>query len=498
MAEPTASDNGVSQEEWERDSVEENDPKMATKSHGEESSGSPHPDVKTLSIQDPSDPSLQLTISDSDHFARSVFAHPKEWFEGLTQAFKDAEDKYDDAYNALEKEITEHIETTGQVEELKELYEEETNETKRLRNLRNNWFRRYQDAAADAKKNAEEVEKLKRQRRRHRAMSDDSMDDNRSEPAISRSRSPLRDRSAPGDAERRQRRSRSPGRYLDPSYHQSGHNRRYPDPKEFTGESEDVEYEAWKLHVQSKLRQSAAQFPSTQDKIDYVRDLCKKTAFDIVRDRANYRSRNAYRSVEEMFHDLDEVFAPENEADINELKLRDPKFKMGAYRKDETLDEFLQRFRRTIRPIAMTEHQKVTACRVLLPSTLEDKMNDGTRYTALNDFVAKLRRIYVGSSMQANSAGDSKDKEKGKDKKGRDKPKEVKKTVRRPPHIYRRCMKEGLCLYCGERGHQHRDKNRPASCREPISDEALEAMVSAFEALVYKQPLPSRPAEPKN
>lgn len=86
-----------------------------------------------------------------------------------------------------------------------------------------------------------------------------------------------------------------------------GKNKKYPDVPLFYGNGDDREkWEGWRLHLESKFRQSAILYACEQDKIDYIRDHCKDTAYEVIKVKAN--PANAYFAASEMIQDLENMF----------------------------------------------------------------------------------------------------------------------------------------------------------------------------------------------
>lgn len=76
---------------------------------------------------------------------------------------------------------------------------------------------------------------------------------------------------------------------------QVGNNKKYPDVPLFYGNGINREkWEGCRLHLESKFRQSAVLYTCEQDKIDYIRNHCKNTAFEVIKAKANPASANAY------------------------------------------------------------------------------------------------------------------------------------------------------------------------------------------------------------
>ena len=439
-----------------------------------------------------------VLIRTAHELGEDVLNHPDTWYigiQGLLLERNNALEEFEEGQKTifeLRKEAKETEDTLIQEEENRQFLLDETKKAltnvSRLRIARDRWYKKAQELDQENNNLKEEIARIKKAER-IRANSVDSFD---SPPTRScRTRSPIRtDRTHVSDPRRR---SRSPTLTLTKITDRSI-NKRYPDPPVFSGEDTTVEeYRGWKLHVYAKIRHSAGEFPTEQAKIDYVRDRCKKAAFDAIYERSDLANDHPYLSLDEMFEDLDHEFMEENERDLCDMKIHDPNFQMGVYKKDETLEEFIKRFRRTIRPLKMDEYQKINAFNRNMSSRLQSKFEDGSTYKTLAEFLTKVKRADL--QMQAHGKGtsakhdkDGKDDKKGKSKEG---PKGKGKTLsgpRRPPEVFKRLAKEGICIKCGVKGHTSRDKDAPCKNSVALTDAEIIAKLSA---LFYNQETPS-------
>lgn len=78
--------------------------------------------------------------------------------------------------------------------------------------------------------------------------------------------------------------------------------------------------------MESKFRQSAVLYTCEQDKIDYIRDYCKETAFEVIKTKADPTSPNAHHTVSEMIQDLENIFGEFDKVAKSDAFLHDPKF----------------------------------------------------------------------------------------------------------------------------------------------------------------------------
>ena len=172
-----------------------------------------------------------------------------------------------------------------------------------------------------------------------------------------------------------------------------GRNKRYPDIKDFHGNSNDRDtWDSWKLHLRAKFKASAILFPSEWDKIDYIRDHCKSIAFEVIKARANPDSDNPYNTADETIRDLDSMFGVYDPIAKAESELHDSDFGMGGKNPKETFDEFLARFFSVVAPLGFTDFYKISNMRRLLSDRLKRKLADGIIYKTFGQYVTHCRQ----------------------------------------------------------------------------------------------------------
>ena len=165
-----------------------------------------------------------------------------------------------------------------------------------------------------------------------------------------------------------------------------GTNKKYPDVPLFFGEKE--QWDAWRLHLNSKFRQSAVLFNYESNKMDYIRDHCRGAAFDILKARADLLSDDLYTSIQEMISDLDDHCGIYDKMAVCDAQLHSPNF---AMKKSETFDQFHTRFSTTVAPLRYGDLHKISALRRLITPKLRYQVADGFTPVSYRQFVARLR-----------------------------------------------------------------------------------------------------------
>ena len=124
-----------------------------------------------------------------------------------------------------------------------------------------------------------------------------------------------------------------------------GKNNKYPNVPLFYGNADDrKKWEQWWLYLESKFCQSAILYTCEQDKIDYIRDHCKDTAFEVIKVKVNPTSANAYVTSSEIIQDLKNMLGEFDRVAKLDALLYDPKFGMAVINSKKTFDEFFTRF----------------------------------------------------------------------------------------------------------------------------------------------------------
>ena len=128
----------------------------------------------------------------------------------------------------------------------------------------------------------------------------------------------------------------------------------------FYSNAEDKKkWEGWRLHFELKFRQSAILYLYKQDKIDYIRDHCKDTAFELIKAKTNLKSANGYFTSSEIIQDLENMFGEFDKVAKLDALLYDLKFSMAVANSKETLNKFLAKFTLAIAPLDFTDCHKI-------------------------------------------------------------------------------------------------------------------------------------------
>ena len=228
-----------------------------------------------------------------------------------------------------------------------------------------------------------------------------------------------------------------------------------------------------------------------QDKIDYIRDHCKDTAFEVIKTKANPISVNAYLSASEMIQDLENMFGEFDKVAKSDALLHDPKFGMAVSNPKETFDELLARFTSAIAPLDFTDRHKTSNLWRTLSERLWFKMADGTTYSSFSQYVSRCRQcdldlrqadrlstrnrsnknkgIGPGSNASEPRIGNSISHSDTK----RHQSGSPTSSFFRSGHLKERLIKEGRCFKCGKQGHLSTDSDAQCKSKSAVPDVQL-------------------------
>ncbi|KAF1980692.1 hypothetical protein K402DRAFT_426021 [Aulographum hederae CBS 113979] len=356
------------------------------------------------------------------------------------------------------------------------------------------WKTTYRNEKKEALQKVKELEtELAREKERVEEEDRDSSDD---EAQLSRHRRPRE----------RERRTTTP---LSLVSRPEKSNNKWPDIKEFFGDSEKQrnEYPQWRSSVHSKFRNSWDMFSTDQAKIDYVRDKCKSTAFNVIETRADLEGPNPYESFAEMLKDLDDMFAEHDPMGKADALLHSTDFSM---KKGERFEAFLARFTKVAAVLQLTELGKISNCKRLLSGRLKNKINDGTYYSSYTELVRRCKQCDVdlnilwgneekdkntpanGGSGGAAGAGRGRGGRGtgGSPRSGSARP----STTSRAPHVTTRLKTVGACYKCGEKGHMSFQRDAPCKGTQYLTDEAILVKLHATDVAE----LPAHPPQAEN
>ena len=278
-----------------------------------------------------------------------------------------------------------------------------------------------------------------------------------------------------------------------------GSNKRYPNVPDFHGTQDKDIWDSWRLHLLSKFRQSAVLYPTEQDKIEYIRDKCKSTAFDVIKTRADPINEQPYKTAEEMIQDLHNMFGEFNKIARSDAELHDPKFAIRASDSKENFNSFFARFTAAVAPLNYSEVHKISTLKRLISSRLRYKVSDGTAPTSYRQFVERLRQCDLDLRQADNANNGPSSRGSGRGGRGgrgggstgqtpaSSRPSTFSKPAtsgdsnyRHPIHVLSRLRKENRCFKCLQQGHRPTDEKAPCKTSPYLTKEQVTSALATF------------------
>lgn len=96
-----------------------------------------------------------------------------------------------------------------------------------------------------------------------------------------------------------------------------------------------------------------------QEKIDYIRDHCKETAFEVIKTKANPTFPNAYHIISMMTQDLKNMFGNFDKLAKFDIFLRNPKFGMTISNLKKIFNKFIAYFTSAIMLSEFIDQHKI-------------------------------------------------------------------------------------------------------------------------------------------
>lgn len=282
-------------------------------------------------------------------------------------------------------------------------------------------------------------------------------------------------------------------------------DKKYPDVEKFYGDKEV--WESWQLHLYTKFYKSWSLFPNETDKIVYIRDHCKKLAWNIIRARSKASTHNPYLTAKEMMTDLEKAFGEKNSLDKAARKFYNPKFRMKSR---ESFDEFHVRFTIAgsdldLSPEMMLVHLKQKVAKHLKNHVPSKKLNYDDLVEWYRDVDLELGEDnYAESNREPRkttrwNTNKERSRSGGYRRRGRSgsrgsprRPKQSATNKDNAPNgryraatfgkdLLQKMKKEDLCFKCLKPGHRPNDSDAPCKDKKPITREQAEVMLKAFD-----------------
>lgn len=465
---------------------------------------------------------VHAVIGSSEDFVSSALRSPEEWRDGL-------------------KNMIESVQICREnLATLQQQNQEATREVAEAQAKSRALTGQLRDANARATKEEEDAARIRRLRDRYRSMAEDLYRENEQLKAATIGKSREEEELIDSDAEEHRDKVRSRHGSAPLSNLRSNNrpytpvtgiatertgiavsnNKRYPDVPDFYGSKDDRhKWDGWRMHLYSKFRQSAGEFPNELDKIDYVRDHCKDTAFDVIKTRSDMSHYNPYSTADEMIVELDAMFGTYDKVAKSDAELHDPNFGMGVKEKKETFEAFYARFSAAIAPLDYSDTLKISNLKRLINTRLRYRIS-GESFSTFRELVARLRHIAAdfeaidkanpnkdkdnktgggqggaggssGSSRNNNNSSSNRSGSNSRPGNSRQGSSYQGSGYKYPRPLIDRIVKENRCWKCLKTGHRSGDRGAPCKDAEQLTKEQVEVMMKTMGVETAEEQNPS-------
>ena len=180
-------------------------------------------------------------------------------------------------------------------------------------------------------------------------------------------------------------------RELNSSQSKSSHESRYKNVENFY---DDVKkWKLWRLTLMFKLNRNWKSFLIERSRIEYVRDVCKIVAFDIIEFKVDLNVSNCYITLDELLRDLETIFDEKNRYQNSLITLQNKNFKMRTINKNEIFDQYIIRFNFIVSALNFIEELKKFFLNEDLIIALRFKFANFVDTLSFNEMCDKLRRL---------------------------------------------------------------------------------------------------------
>ena len=142
----------------------------------------------------------------------------------------------------------------------------------------------------------------------------------------------------------------------------------------------------------AKFKQNAIKFLTELNKIDYIKNHCKETAFDIIKTRANMFHSNSYTAVEQIIMKLHFIFETYDKIIKSNVKFYDLNFVMRDKNKKKTFETFYARFNAAITFLNYLNILKIFNLKRLVNTRLRYHISN-ENFITFAKLIARLRHI---------------------------------------------------------------------------------------------------------
>ena len=154
-----------------------------------------------------------------------------------------------------------------------------------------------------------------------------------------------------------------------------------------------AEWRRWRSHLRTKIESDSWQFFIERNKIYYVKNHCKELAWNTIEHRTNYDSLNFYEFLEKLFNDFENVCENFDKTDNCYNELFDDKFYMKFKNKNETFEQYFDRFNIFVASLNLNDSLKINQLYRTISKHLNHNIDHLSKIKNFSRFVREMRAI---------------------------------------------------------------------------------------------------------
>ena len=154
-----------------------------------------------------------------------------------------------------------------------------------------------------------------------------------------------------------------------------------------------AEWRRWRSHLRTKIEFDSWQFFIEKNKVYYVRNHCKELAWDTIEHRTNYDSLNSYEFLEELLNDFENVCENFDRTDNCYNELFDDKFYMRFKNKNETFEQYFDRFNILVASLNLNDFLKINQLYRTISKRLNHNIDHLSKVKNFSRFVREMKAV---------------------------------------------------------------------------------------------------------
>ena len=154
-----------------------------------------------------------------------------------------------------------------------------------------------------------------------------------------------------------------------------------------------AKWKRWKSHLKTKIEFDSWQFSIERNKIYYVKNHCKELTWDTIEHQTNYDNLNFYEFLEELLNDFENVCENFDKTDNCYNELFDDKFYMKFKNKNETFEQYFDRFNIFVASLNLNDSLKINQLYRTISKRLNHSIDHLSKIKNFSRFVRKMKAV---------------------------------------------------------------------------------------------------------